>query len=134
MTVHSLSAIHSASRPGVPISSDVGTCNSAPKNRGVKTTKKAIRSSFKIFDEGLTVSLNRIVRDTTQHGKPFRRGQAESLAHPREEVCQTVMPSFDALRDTGTSTSETQRGVAVRSKDNSSGCRRKGLICVEDVA
>ena len=35
----SLSAIHSASLPGVPISSAVGTWSSAPRNKGVKTVQ-----------------------------------------------------------------------------------------------
>jgi hypothetical protein len=35
--VMELSAIHSARRPGVPMSSAVGTCSWAPKKKGVNT-------------------------------------------------------------------------------------------------
>ena len=38
VTVTWLSAIHSARRPGMPMSSAVGTCSWAPKKRGVNTS------------------------------------------------------------------------------------------------
>lgn len=72
--------------------------------------------------------------DSTQHRKPLRRRQAKSLAHPREEMRQTVVSALDALGDTGTSTGETQSGVTVRSEDDTGGSRREGLVGVEDVA
>lgn len=64
MTVTSLSAIHSANRPGVPISSAVGTCNCAPRNNGVNTARVSVlgRNQYE-----LTIPLNRIMGDPTQH-------------------------------------------------------------------
>jgi hypothetical protein len=134
VTVHSLSAIHSASRPGVPISSAVGTCSSAPKKRGVKTRSGDISQSFDSPDGKRTVSLNGIVRNTAQHRKPFLRRQSKPLTHPREKVRQTVMPSLDALGNTGTATRETEGRMTVRSENDAGRGCREGLVGVEDVA
>lgn len=113
------------------MSSDVGTCNSAPRNNGVKTKQV---SAIQVTSSRLTVTLNRIMRNSTQHGKPLRRRQAESLTHPREKVGQTVVSTLDALGNTGTSTGETQGGVTVRSEDDTGGSRGERLVSVEDVS
>jgi len=54
----------------------------------------------------LTITLNGIMGDTRQHGKFRFRAQPKSFRHPREEMCQTVMPTFDALGNTSTTRSE----------------------------
>ncbi len=61
----------------------------------------------------LTVTLDGVVCDTTQHGELRVFSAAETLPHPREEVGQAIMSSLDALGDTRTSTRERERSNAV---------------------
>ncbi len=106
VTVTSLSAIHSARRPGVPMSSAVGTYRLAPKKRGVNTRNQ--RHHLQIFCRWcpLTIALNGIVSDTAQHRELRLFADAKPLAHPREEMRQAVVPAFDPLGNTSASTGE----------------------------
>ena len=67
----------------------------------------------------LTVALNRVMSNTTQHGEPRVFTDTEALSHPREEMSQAVVAALDALRNTRASARERQRSDAVRPKYHS---------------
>lgn len=56
--------------------------------------------------------------NATEHGELRLFAQPEPLAHPGEEVRQTVMPTLDALRDSCTPTREGQGTDTVRTNDD----------------
>ena len=99
------------------MSSEVGTWSWAPRKRGVNT-EKSVGNQTKRFMEGLTVSLNGIVGDPTQHGEFGGPIQPKPLAHPGEEMRQTEVATSHALGDTGTPTGEGQGSYAVWAKHN----------------
>jgi hypothetical protein len=65
----------------------------------------------------LTIPLNRVVGDTTKHCKFGSLSNVELVAHPWEEVGQTMMSTFDSLRYPGASTRERQSGNTIWAKD-----------------
>ena len=56
--------------------------------------------------------------NTTEHGELGEFTQHKSLAHPREEMSQTVVTSLDAFWDAGTATCEGQGTNTIRSEDD----------------
>ena len=113
------------------MSSAVGTCRDAPRNRGVNTGKVRLPS---VAGQGrLTITLYGIMGDPAEHGESRLVAQAEPLRHPWEEVSQAEMTALDPLRYTGTSRGERERGRGVWTEDDAS--RRAGelLVRLEDV-
>jgi hypothetical protein len=54
----------------------------------------------------LTVSLNRIVSNTTQHSEFGGLVEVETLTHPGEEMSQAIVSSTDPFGNAGASTRE----------------------------
>jgi hypothetical protein len=54
----------------------------------------------------LTISLNGIMGNTRQHCKLGLCTQSKSFRHPREEMSQTVMSTFNPLGNTSTTRCE----------------------------
>lgn len=112
--VISASAIHSASRPGVPISSGVGTYRRAPKNSGVSTGNfQLTRDSFIYYGKRLTISLNRIVGNSAEHGEPGVLSNTKALSHPWKVVRKAPLSSLYAFGYASASARERQRADAV---------------------
>lgn len=65
----------------------------------------------------LTIPLNRVVGDTTKHRKFGSLSNVELVAHPREEVGQAMMSTFDSLGYPGTPTRKRQSGDAIWAQD-----------------
>lgn len=66
----------------------------------------------------LTISLNRVVGDTTEHGKFGGWSNVKLVAHPWEEVSQAMMSTLDPLGYTGTPARKRQSGNAIWAKNN----------------
>lgn len=71
----------------------------------------------KEFLANLTISLNRVVSDATEHRKFGSLSNVKLLAHPREEVGQAMMSAFDSLGYPCAPTRKRQSGDAIRAKD-----------------
>lgn len=56
--------------------------------------------------------------NTTEHGELREFAQPKFLAHPREEMGQTVVTSLHSFRDACATTREGQGTDAIRSKDD----------------
>lgn len=65
----------------------------------------------------LTIPLNRVVGDATKHRKFGSLSNVELVAHPWEEVGQTMMSAFDPLGYPGTPTRKRQSGNAIWAED-----------------
>jgi hypothetical protein len=61
-----------------------------------------------------TITLDGIVGDPAQHCELGSFSEPEAVAHPREEMRETVMASSNALGDASASTGEGQCPDAVR--------------------
>lgn len=66
----------------------------------------------------LTIPLNRVVGDATEHGKFGGLSYVELAAHPREEVSQAMMSTFDPLRYPGAPARKRQSGNAIWAKND----------------
>lgn len=63
-------------------------------------------SGYNLHNALLTVSLNRIMSNSAQHGEPGLLAQSEPLSHPRKEVSKTVMPPLYTLGNPSATASE----------------------------
>jgi hypothetical protein len=66
----------------------------------------------------LTIPLNRVVGDTTEHGKFGGLSNVELVAHPWEKVSQAMMSTFDPLGYPGAPTRKRQSGNAIWAKND----------------
>lgn len=64
----------------------------------------------------LTISLDRVVSNTTEHRELGEFAQRKSLAHPREEMGQTVVASLHAFWNARATTREGQGTDTIRSE------------------
>jgi hypothetical protein len=88
---------------------------------------------FPLLPFELTVSLNRVMSDTTQHRKSRIFTETESFPHPGEEVRQTVMSALDTLGNTSTARSEREGGRRVGTENDTSSGRFELLEWGENI-
>lgn len=85
------------------MSSAVGMCSSAPRKRGVKTKRTCVHDEIALAERGwgneeaLTVSLNWVVCDATEHSEALAFVHLEASGHPREEVGQAEVATAHTL-------------------------------------
>lgn len=100
-------------------------CNEDPNQLSIPA-----RSSSR---EELTVPLNRIVRDPTEHRELGVLVESKRLGHPREEVGQTKVPSSNSLGNPRRAARKRERSNRIRSKRDPHGGRSKLELRCEDV-
>ena len=84
-------------------------------------------------DFRLTVTLNRIMSDTTEHGELARLVQSESLPHPGEEVSEGEVTSSHSLGDSGRSRGERKCSDRVGSERDVEGLTLELLSISKDI-
>ena len=68
--------------------------------------------------DDLTISLNGVVGDTTEHGEFRSLPNVKLVAHPWEEVSQAIVSTFDPLWYPSTPTGKRQGSNAIRAENN----------------
>lgn len=82
---------------------------------------------------GKTVSLDRVMSNSTQHCKTVIFRERKRLGHPWEVVSEAKMSASDSLRNPLTSAGETERGSAIGTNNDLRGLRLQAHLANENM-